>query len=1154
MKLTLDRKILIGFVLCSSILLAVAVISFNNSEKFVNTNKWVNHTREVLYEFDQILVATLEAQNGGRGYTLLGDDDYLTTFYNSRSGLPQHFKRIKELTSDNPVQRNNVERLERISLEHIKTLEQYIALRKVNKTQAEQMLRSGETKQQVDEIRAILNTCRSRERQLLMVREAKSEQDGRDFNMVFIILIVVIAAVLLIVYLLITANLSALRRAETEAAVRNWSLQGNRDLVKSIQGNQRPKELANIIIHHLTAYLQADMGVIYFVDEHSHTLSPAGSFSVDERTISPVRFGEGAVGQAAADKKMILLHDIGTHSLQVPTGFGTLRPHSILVTPFIFEGNVIGVVELGSLRTFTELHQQYAQLVSDSIAIAITSSQARDKASELLEETQRQGEELETQQEELRQANDALQAKTELLEQSETELKAQQAELQQVNAELEEKSNLLEEQKEKLEDAKANLEAKAREIETTSKYKSEFLANMSHELRTPLNSILILAQLLAENKNNRLAEKEIEYARNIHNSGTDLLNLINEILDLSKIESGKLQLEIEHVPFKNIVNDISAMFTEVARNKSVEFRIDIPDGIRQQAIVTDRLRVEQILRNLLSNAFKFTSTNGSVTLSVYYPTADTTYRNMNLNTINSMIAFSVTDTGIGIPKDKRDIIFEAFQQADGSTKRKYGGTGLGLSISRELAAALGGEIHLESVEGKGSTFILYLPLHFDSSFSSSVDKQVEIREKEPEQISVTPSTIKFNNHEPVKEKNIADDKLSISEDDRVILIIEDDENFARVLLDFIHERNYKGIIATQGNAGLSYARHYKPDAILLDMKLPVMDGIEVLKQLKKTPELRHIPVQIISSYDHRAEGLQLGAFDYIPKPVSINDLQGAFEKIENFTNRKLKKLLIVEDNEQQNKAIGELIGDSDIKCFSAYRGSDAYDMMLRESFDCVIVDLGLPDMSGFDLLEKIKTTDSLNSTPVVVYTGRELKKDENTLLGKLANTVVLKTVDSHERLLDETTLFLHQVESRLPTEKQRILRKLHKSDEVLADKKILLVDDDMRNIYSLTNALEEEGLHCVTADNGKTALDVLRQDDSIDLVLMDVMMPEMDGYEATEEIRKIERFRNLPIIALTAKAMKEDREKCFAVGMSDYISKPVNVEQLLSLMRVWLYR
>ncbi len=1152
MKLTLDKKILLGFSICSFVLLLVVAMSFNNSEKLVITNQWVTHTQDILYELEQVLVYSIDAENAARGFVISGNDDFLQPFFNSKLSLSDHTNKIIELTRDNPVQQRNSKKLDSLTIKHIQFLENFIELRKANYDQAKADFTVGTSKQMLQQIRNQVSKSKNIEQQLLDERKQDSENDTRTFNILFLILLLVIAATLIVVYILITTNLRALKGAEKEAKNKNWNLEGNRDLIRSLQGNKAIKDLAEAAINHLTTYLDAQAGVIYFTNREEQRLYPAATYAV-ERSKSETRsipFGQGFAGQAAADKRSIVLRDIPEHYFNVITGFGQVRPRNILVTPFLFEGDVIGVIELGSIHNFTEIQQQYLQLVSDGIAIAVTSAQSREKTRTLLEETQQQAEELEAQQEELRQANEELHTKTELLARSESELKMQQQELQQINAELEEKSNQLEEQNEKLEDAKISLENKAREVEVTSKYKSEFLANMSHELRTPLNSILILAQLLSENKANRLGDKEIEYSKNIYNSGTDLLNLINEILDLSKIEAGKMQLEIETVPFHEITSHISSMFTELARNKSVTFTIDYNETDLPPSFTTDRQRVEQIIRNLLSNAFKFTYEGGRVQLRIYKPDTFVPFRKKDLNTIPNMVAIAVSDTGIGIPKNKRDIIFEAFQQADGSTKRKYGGTGLGLSISRELAYALGGEIHLESEEGQGSTFTLYLPLHFDSSYSSSVDKQVEIKEKEPLKIEYKP--IAISNDIPVSTP--MDDRNDIIESDRVILIIEDDEKFSKILLDFIHDRRYKGVIATQGNAAVSYARHYKPDAILLDMKLPGMDGSEILKQLKSNPDLRHIPVQIISAYDQRKEGLELGAFDYIMKPVTTQVLQGAFEKIEHFSNKKLKKLLIVEDNEQQNSAIRELIGDNDVKCSSAYSGEEAFDMLHEGSFDCIIVDLGLPDMTGFELLEKIKSDKTISQIPVIVYTGRDLKKEESNLLSKLANTVVLKTADSHERLLDETILFLHRVESKLPKEKQRIIRDLHKSDEVLQNKKVLLVDDDMRNIYSLTNALESEGLEVVTAENGKVALDLVKDDTSIDLVLMDVMMPEMDGYEATQEIRKIESLKGLPIIALTAKAMKEDKEKCFSVGMSDYISKPVNLEQLLSLMRVWLYR
>ncbi|HEU5147120.1 MAG TPA: response regulator, partial [Chryseosolibacter sp.] len=695
-------------------------------------------------------------------------------------------------------------------------------------------------------------------------------------------------------------------------------------------------------------------------------------------------------------------------------------------------------------------------------------------------------------QEELRQSNEELQEKTRLLENSEAELKAQQEELQQSNEELEEKANLLEEQKEYLEVAKMDIENKARDLEVTSRYKSQFLANMSHELRTPLNSILILSQLLAENKNKILPEREVQFCKSIYNSGTDLLHLINDILDLSKVESGRIELEVAEVPISEMRHSIESMFTEVARNRSIEFQIELNERLSGKTMITDQQRLEQILRNLLSNAFKFTPNHGSVTLKILPAPSDTAFKNSKLYDVSEIVAFSVIDNGIGIKADKLDVIFEAFQQADGSTKRKYGGTGLGLSISRELAMALGGEIEVQSEEGKGSCFTLYLPLEFHSAMASSNDRKVEVKEKSQRArmpLSLERSGSAEREAPQLTNEELNDDRNHLLENDKVMLILEDDPEFSRVLLDFVRERNYKGIVATAGNTGLSYARQYKPDAIILDMKLPVMDGSQVLKHLKNDPELRHIPVQIISGYDHRKETLELGAFDFTPKPISREGLSKVFDKMEGFMQRKLKKLLVVEDDNNQNNAIRELIGNGDVKSFSAFSGKEAYEMMSKTDYDCVILDLGLPDMPGFELLEKIKANPQMNKVPIIVYTGRDLTKEENTRLTKFANTVVLKTVNSHERLLDETMLFLHRVEARLPKEKQNIIRKLHKTDEVLKNRKILVVDDDIRNIYSLTNLLEEEGMDCLTAENGKIALRVLTEHPDIEMVLMDIMMP-----------------------------------------------------------------
>jgi PAS domain S-box-containing protein len=771
------------------------------------------------------------------------------------------------------------------------------------------------------------------------------------------------------------------------------------------------------------------------------------------------------------------------------------------------------------------------------LKIATDVTLVRIQAQELAAQT----EELEAQSEELKQMNEEMTEKNILLERSQAELEAQAEELRQTNEELEEKTALLEAQKQRLEEAKAEVEIKAHELEITGKYKSEFLANMSHELRTPLNSILILAQLLTDNKSGTLGEKEVEHAKNIRSSAADLLNLINEILDLSKIEAGRMELDITQIDFGSLQEKLLSQFSEVAKVRGIQFEIHLAKEAVEHGLSTDRQQLEQILKNLLSNAFKFTGENGKVNLDIrLLPEAGQTTVNGQGQPV--MVCFSVTDTGIGIPESKREIIFEAFQQADGSTRRKYGGTGLGLSISRQLAHALGGEIRMESEEGKGSVFTLYLPARQDRSAVVAPSKETKAKKREAKGSGRKTGM------------GVTDDRESIEGNDKVVLIIEDDPDFARILLHISRERGCKGIIARQGNVGLSLARFYKPDAILLDMKLPVMDGTEVLRQLKNDPNLRHIPVQILSGDDRRKEGLDLGAFDVIQKPVSLAQLQRAFDRMEEFADKKPKKLLLVEDNEQQNEAIRELVGNGDVQVSSCFTGTEALAILQQESFDCIIIDLGLPDMSGMELLEKIRDSEQLRRTPIVVYTAKDLSMEEASRLHKLSSTVILKTVDSRERLLDETTLFLHRMESRLPREKQQIIRKLHRTDEILKNKKVLLADDDMRNIYSLTNVLEEEGMRCITAENGQAAVRLFRETPDIDIILMDVMMPGMDGYEATKEIRQMPAGARIPVIALTAKAMKGDREKCLDAGMSDYISKPVNIEQLLSLMRVWLYR
>lgn len=1151
MQIGLDRKILGGFIACCLIVVVIAVASFRNSEKFITTAYWVAHTHEVLYELEQILVNVIESETGARGFAITGNEDYLQPFNLAKANITEHIVKARELTSDNLPQQKKIDLLLELTQKHLIQLNNCIELRKQNPDATKMANAVAESRKVLNEIRTLVGSIRSTEENLLIERKRVSDQDASEFSTLFFILIGSILMVLIVGYLFVINNIKLLRKLEKDSNDKNWILTGTEDVVKCMQGDKVINQLGQDVLSCVAKYLKLPLASFYVTGQDKSSLRLVASFGASDVSKTILPFGEGFVGQVAKEKRTMILSDLKSEHHMVKTGFGIVKPQQVLALPFMFENETIGVIELGSLNEFDEQQLKYLHLIGDGIAIAVKSSLTRELAADLLEETQRQAEELEAQQEELRQHNEELHAKTDMLERSETEMRTQQTELEHANIDLEEKSTLLSQQKMELEDAKEEIERKAREVEISSQYKSEFLANMSHELRTPLNSILILAQLLSENKSKNLSAKETEFARNIHTSGTGLLNLINEILDLSKIEAGKMELEIETFRVSEVVHAVSDMVSGMAVSKGINFSATIDPSFENLTLTSDRQRIEQILRNLLSNAIKFTPEKGNVTLSIGEANHDKAFKNSNLKNQSSILAFRVRDNGIGIAEDKQHLVFQAFQQADGSTKRKYGGTGLGLSISKELAASLGGEIQLTSREGEGSTFTLFLPIEHHA-VDKNISNKKSVFDEEENQNSIKQNPAKEVGIEKVIQVN--DDRNSIKDQDKVVLIIEDDEKFAFILLEFIRERGYKGVIATQGNTGLSYARHYRPIAILLDMQLPIMDGNEIIKQLKRDPELRHIPVQIISALDKKKESITLGAFDYLVKPVSINDLQNAFERIETFTHKKVKRLLIVEDDKQQNQAIKELLNAGDISSVSAHSGEEAYELLEKEIVDCLIVDLGLPKMSGIDLMEKIRSDNRWNRIPIIVYTGKDLAKDETLKLKRLADTVVLKTTNSHERLLDETTLFLHRAESLLPKDKQLLIQKLHKTDDVLRDKKILLVDDDIRNIYSLTNALEEEGVNCITAENGRIALETLKNNPSINLILMDVMMPEMDGYEATQEIRKIDQFKKLPIIALTAKAMKGDKEKCLAVGMSDYISKPVQISQLTSLMRVWLYK
>jgi CheY-like chemotaxis protein len=952
--------------------------------------------------------------------------------------------------------------------------------------------------------------------------------------------------------------------------------------------------------------VSAHHGAFYIMEEENNTpvLKLVASYAYKERKHVGNRFylGEGLVGQAALEKKPILLTNVPDDYIRITSGLGEAPPRNILVLPVLFEGQVKAVIELASFLPFSQIHQLFLDQLAETVGVVINMISANMRTAELLEqsqsltlELQSQSEELRKQQEELKKSNAELEAQATTLRTSEELLKDQQEELQQVNEELEEKASLLAEQNRKVESkneeveaARLALEEKAEQLALSSKYKSEFLANMSHELRTPLNSLLILARLLTENKEGNLTPKQVEFAQTILTSGSDLLNLINDVLDLSKVEAGKMDVNPTEVRLGEVKDFVERSFQAVADQKGLRFNVEVNADL-PQTIYTDGGRLQQVLKNLLSNAFKFTQ-EGGVTLTMRRAEKGRRFQNPALDAASDVIAFAVADTGIGIPRDKQRLIFEAFQQADGTTSRKYGGTGLGLSISREIARLLGGEIRVESSEGQGSTFTLFLPARYiprqdgpdrdtvDTSTFMSPSRQAwgggvqsaaqELRGSSPPAAPAgTPrrdqrrkpagNALQYRpERRAVPQTVIADDRDSIEEGDRTVLIVENDQNFAKVLLDMARDKGYKGVVELDGEAGLVTAREVRPDAITLDVDMPGMNGLEVLDRLKRDPETRHVPVHIISGVERKSEGLKAGAIAYLEKPVSKEALDAAFARISSFIDTVPKRLLVVEDNEAQRQSIVELIAHDDVDITAVGSAEEAIAKLGENHFDCMVLDLGLHagDMNGFDMLEKVKSDPDNHDLPIIIYTGKDLTQEEETRIKKYAETIILKDVKSPERLLDETALFLHRVEAKLPEQKRKMLEHLHDADSVVTGKRVLVVDDDVRNIFSLTSMLEDHGMSVRFAENGKQALEQLKKDPDVDVILMDVMMPEMDGYETTRAIRAMDQFKTLPIIALTAKAMKGDREKCIAAGASDYITKPVDTDQLLSLLRVWLYR
>ncbi|WP_159016493.1 response regulator, partial [Cognatiluteimonas profundi] len=926
----------------------------------------------------------------------------------------------------------------------------------------------------------------------------------------------------------INAMIGNLRATTESSREQDWLKSNLAKFSDMMQGHRDLITLGHMLLSELAPLVDAQQGLMYVVEAGGGDLSDlrlrqlAGYADSDQSPVArTLRFGEGLVGQCAAQARVILIDDVPSGTVQIESGLLRAVPRSVIVLPVLFEDQVKAVIELASLSEFTPTERTFLEQLSRSIGIVLNTIEATMRTEHLLVQSQQLAGELQSQQKELQQTNEDIALKAALLAE-------QKAEVEHKN--------------QQIEHARRALEDKAAELALTSRYKSEFLANMSHELRTPLNSILILGQQLAENPDTNLSPRQVEFAKTIHAAGTDLLHLISDILDLSKIESGTVTVDSEEIAFAHLRENIERGFRHDAERRRLDFSVDFAPELGR-ALNTDPKRLQQILKNLLSNALKFTE-QGSVRLSARVAKGGWTLNHPILDEAPTVVAFEVTDTGIGISAEKQKIVFEAFQQADAGTSRKYGGTGLGLAISREIAGLLGGELRLSSEPGKGSTFTLYLPLNY-----MGADSKRDVHANAP----MTHITATDPKPQPAEE--IADDRDDLLPGEPSLLVVEDDPRYATVLRDHARSRGFKVLVANRGSEALRLVREYKPSAISLDIFLPDMLGWTVLARLKQDSSTRHIPVQIVTIEEERHHSIERGAFSYLAKPATTETISAALQRIKDYTLPRVKRLLVVEDDAVERMSIEELIRHDDVEISTVGSGADAIAALADATqYDCLVLDLRLPDMSGFELLDRIQDNPALRDLPIVVFTGKDLSASESDRLKKVAKSVVIKGVESPERLLDETALFLHRVIAELPPAKRRMVQRLHESDEALRDKRVLVVDDDVRNIFALSSVLERHGMSVITAGTGQEAIEKVAEDADIDLVLMDIMMPGMDGYDTMRAIRNDPDSRALPIVALTAKAMKGDREKCLEAGASDYLAKPVVTDQLLGVLRQWLHR
>lgn len=1116
-------------------LVFVLVVLFGGSF-FLNANfrnvqeqeSWVTHTYEVITELEKISSSLTTAESSQRGYIITKDDQYLAPYRNATIEVWAHLNKLKQLTIDNPTQRLATQDLQELVAKRLKMMATTLSIATLKgdfiKNRAEQKGLDSilEAQTITNQILHSIQTMKDEENKLLQDRSEKSQSSRFKFEWSLLLTTLFTAFVVILGYIQIRRVQLQTQAEEERKANFAWSQGHLAEISKRVAGDVTLAEVSKQVLHYV-GKLFPSLGANFYVRD-GHQLRLTSTFASGDKmkfeALDIQNAYDGLLGEAFQRNSVWQVDSVPQNYFKISSSLGESDPNTLVFVPISFQGRSIAIAEFALFSPLPKAIMELLGALSEPIGIGVNAAQSRENLQNLLEKTQIQTEELQSQQEELQSQQEELRTNNEELEQQARALENQQQALTVQNQELE--------------ISRQDVESKAEELLRASQYKSEFLAKMSHELRTPLNSLLILATLLMENKEKNLTDQQREFAKSMRSAGNDLLSLVNDILDLSKIEARKLSLRPESFSLERLLKQMKDTFSPQVNAKEIAFNLQTSSEIKGLTIHTDQQRLEQVLRNFLSNAIKFTD-SGSITLSA------------QLTRDEQFVRLAVSDTGIGIPKSKKDLIFEAFEQADGSVSRKYGGTGLGLTISRELAGLLGGEIELKSEVGKGSEFSIEIPIHF----SESVESKAPITKVRSTEEGRPHSAAREDEHAAVHVARAREAVKSIKPGEHTLLIVEDDANFRHAIVEAVQGYGFQPIEASSGEVALEILNLHTPSAILLDIKLPGVSGLGLLELIKQMPHMRHVPIHMVSAMEYQQNALRMGAMGYLGKPVTMDKIRAALSRVENLISKKMKRLLIVEDDIRQRDAVKQLISGVDIEVTAIGNGEEALKAISSEGFDCIILDLVLPDMSGFELLKNLNSL-SISLPPIVIYTGKDLSREEEEQLRKYSESIIIKGARSPERLLDEVNLFLHRVEALLPQDKRDMLTQLRSQEKLLEGKNVLLVDDDIRNVFALTSALESKGLVVRIARNGLEALDALKQYPDTDIVLMDLMMPKMDGLEATRRIRQMEEFKSLPIVALTAKAMKEDHEKCLEAGANDYLPKPINLSNLVSVMKVWL--